>query len=585
MAESRWLRHAVRIGGFEFRRSVRAIRQDRARAALMGAGLAVPSLMLFGFVYLFADTIRAAGPVGLPPTARGTVALLWVFGVFTIAQRVVGARPRIDAEELILTTVSTRSAVLGLVIAETLRTLAYLALPTIVLAASVVYLFGATVAVVVIPAASVVLAVGIVVVGMVVGYAVAVAIATIPTVARHKTALGAIAVIVVMGGYLLVTLPQFGAVDQSALAWLPPGWVVDLAVVGTPVRGSLTRAVSIVVGTLLVGVLGVALVEWEASRLWFVDSVSGDEPSADSTTDAGPHGVSALADAIGPLAVPRAIPRPTRRIAEWAILRTRRDPRRLNFLLLPVVMVVTGTVNGAAQSTAVTTILAPVLAVVLPWMAGAAFAMNPLGEEGAMLPVTLLSVRGQTYVRGVMIPGIVFGLPLVVTTTLAGGLVGPYTAMETVGLVASGVVATGVAVATAPAVGMWFPRFSAVSIGQSREIIPPRLLTTALHFAGVTVPAAVLAVDLVEPTLARSVVASLVGYLPALLIQVATGGHPGGLSTTATWFNELGAGIQAVAIETFQLACGGTLVIGGVVVAVLSYRLAIRRFDTYTIEQ
>jgi hypothetical protein len=66
-----------------------------------------------------------------------------------------------------------------------------------------------------------------VLVGMVLGYAVALLIATSPFVARHKTVLGGVAVLVAMGGYLFVTLPQFGGVGQEALAVLPVGWLVD----------------------------------------------------------------------------------------------------------------------------------------------------------------------------------------------------------------------------------------------------------------------------------------------------------------------------------------------------------------------
>ena len=111
MAEPNWPRHAIGVGVFEFRRSARAIWEDKARAFLMAAGLIVPSLILGGLIYLFAGAIREVGTVTLPPVARGTVALLWLFGVFIATQRVVSARPRIEAEPLMLTTVSTRTVV------------------------------------------------------------------------------------------------------------------------------------------------------------------------------------------------------------------------------------------------------------------------------------------------------------------------------------------------------------------------------------------------------------------------------------------------------------------------------------------
>jgi len=584
MAESKWPQHALRVGVFEFRRSVRAIWQDKARAFLMAAGLVFPSLMLVGFIYLFSGVIQNIGTVSLPPVARGTVALLWLFGVFIATQRVVSARPRIDAEPLMLTTVSARTVVGGLLVAETLRVLAYLGLPVLVLTGGVVYLFGSLVSILLLPLAAILLGLTAVLVGMALGYAIALVIATSPFVARHKTALGGIAVVVAMGGYLLVTLPQFGGVGQEALAVLPVGWFVDLAVIGSPVRGSMIRAAVAVVGSLLVVAAGIVLVEREATRLWFTDPVSGEketdvDPKHTTPEQDGPR--TALADAIAPLGIPRGISQPTRRVAQWSLLRTRRDPRRLNFLLLPVVMVGSGLFSSGMQAASPWLVFAPAAAVLLPWMAGATFAMNPLGDEGTVLPVTLISVSGASYVRGLMLPGLLFGVPVVVLVTGGAALVGSFEPPVTIGLVGVSLLTTLVAVTTAPAVGLWFPRFSAISIGQSRDVIPPRLLTTALHFLGVTIPGALLTVLLLEPQLARTLIAGLTGFLPAALLQLATGGS-GFLSDVGTWFHGIGTAVQSLGLGSFRLAAGGLLVVGAVTVAAISYRVAVRRFDRYS---
>ncbi|SEP31263.1 hypothetical protein SAMN04487948_1444 [Halogranum amylolyticum] len=583
MAESGWPRHAIQVGVFEFRRTVRAIWQDRSRAFLMAAGLVFPSLMLVGFLYLFADAIRGAGSFTLPPVARGTVALLWLFGVFIATQRVVSARPRIDAEPLMLTTVSARTVVGGLLVAETLRVLAYLGLPVLVLTGGAVYLFASPVSAVLIPLAAVLLGLTAVLVGMALGYAVALLIATSPFVARHKTILGGVAVLLAMGGYLLVMLPQFGGIGQETLAVLPVGWFVDLAVLGSPVRGSTIRAGVIVGGSLVVVLVGIALVEWEATRLWFIDPVSGEEETTASPDRSDTDGTrTALADAIAPVGIPRSIPQPVRRVAQWSVLRTRRDPRRLNFLLLPVVMVGSGLISSSAQLDSVWSLLAPAAAVLLSWMAGATFAMNPFGDEGPVLSTTLIAISGSAYVRGLMLPGLLFGFPLVVLGTAGAALAGPFELPVAAGLVAVSVLVTLVAVTTAPAVGMWFPRFSAISIGQSRDVIPPRLLTTALHFLVVTGPGTLLALLLIDAQLARALVAGIVGFLPAALLILAAGRDGGVLADLGTWFQGIGTRVQAIGVERFQLGASGLLVIGGIVVAVVSYRLAVRRFDSYS---
>lgn len=585
MAESKWPQHALRVGVFEFRRSVRAIWQDKARAFLMAAGLVFPSLMLVGFIYLFSGAIRNVGTVSLPPVARGTVALLWLFGVFIATQRVVSARPRIDAEPLMLTTVSARTVVGGLLVAETLRVLAYLGLPVVVLTGGVVYLFGSLVSILLIPLAAILLGLTAVLVGMVLGYAIALLIATSPFVARHKTVLGGIAVVVAIGGYLLMTLPQFGGVGQESLAVLPVGWFVDLAVIGSPVRGSMTRAGVAVGGSLFVVVGGIVLVEREATRLWFTDPVSGEKKTdvdPEHTTPEQDGTRTALTDAIAPLGIPRGVSQPTRRVAQWTLLRTRRDPRRLNFLLLPVVMVGSGLFSSGMQAASPWMVFAPAAAVLLPWMAGATFAMNPLGDEGTVLPVTLISVSGASYVRGLMLPGLLFGIPIVVLVTAGAGVVGPFELPVAIGLVGVSLLTTLVAITTAPAVGLLFPRFSAISIGQSREVIPPRLLTTALHFLGVTIPATVLVVLLIEPQLGQTLIAGITGFLPAALIQLATGGDGDILSDVGAWFQNLGTAVQSINLESFRLTAGGLLIFSAVIVAVVSYRVAIRRFDSYS---
>lgn len=585
MAEPHWPRHTLRVGRFEFRRSVRGIWEDKARAVLLAAGLVFPSLVLAGLMYLLADTIRTIDPVAVPPIARGNVALLWLFGVFIAAQRVVSARPRIDAESLVLTTVSARTAVGGLLVAEVLRVLSYLGLPVLVLTAGATYLFGSPASAILIPLAAVLFGLSTVLVGMVLGYAIAVLVATVPFVARHKTVLGAVAVFVAMGGYLLMTLPQFGGIDPAALAVLPVGWFVDLAVIGSPVQGSPIRAVAVVVGSLLVTVGGIVLVEREATRLWYTEPVSGEEgreDEHDSSVAESDGFRTALAEAIAPIGIPQGLSGPTRRVAQWTILHTRREPRRLNFLLLPVVLVGSGLLSTGLQAESPWTVFVPAAAVLLPWVAGATFAMNPFGDEGAVLPVTLLSVPGSTYVRGVLLPGLLLGGPLVVLVTGGGALVGPFELPVAAGLVASSLLATVVAVTTAPAVGMWFPRFSAIRIGQSSEVIPPRLLTTMLHFLGVTGPTTLLALLFLDPPLARTFVAGITGFVPGALLLLIAGDDGGLLSTLGAWFNGVGTTIVSIDIEFFQLGAGALLVLGAVVVPVLAYRLAVRRYDRYS---
>lgn len=97
------------------------------------------------------------------------------------------------------------------------------------------------------------------------------------------------------------------------------------------------------------------------------------------------------------------------------------------FLVIPVVAIGSPLVSTAVQSGSIGALAALLAAVALPWLAGSLFAMNPLGDEGAVLPVTLTAISGRQYVRGLMVPGLVFGLPIVLIVTAIAGLVSPYT--------------------------------------------------------------------------------------------------------------------------------------------------------------
>jgi ABC-2 type transport system permease protein len=573
MAEANWPRHALRVGIFEFRRSVRAIRRDTARAGFMALGLVLPSLLFAGFTVLLADVIREAGTVALPDQLRGTVALFWLFATFIVAQRVAAARPRIDAEALVLTTVSARTAAVGLLLAETLRALTYLGLPVLTLTGALVYLFGSPASLVAFPLAAVLLAATAVVVGSVIGYAVAWLVATSRFVARHKTVLGVVVVLGFFGGYALVQIPGAGFAGQEALAWVPAGWLADLAVVGTPVTGSTTRLSVAVLGSLAVVVAGIAVVERETRALWFSEPVSVEDGDDDRPTGTG----DGLTAAVRPLAIPRVVSTPTRRVAEWALLRTRRDPRRLTFLLMPVFFFGSSLISASVQRDALFALVAPLLAVVVPWMAGALFAMNPLGDEGRVLPVTLTAVSGRHYVRGLVLPGLLFGLPIVVLASVGAGLLSPYTPGQVLALALLGAYLTVASALLTPAVGMTFPRFSAIRIGQSRAVLPPRVTAVAVHLGLTVLPGAMLALLVVAPDVARTVLAGLLGYLPAVLLGLV--GDP--FSGLTAWFGGVGAAVQATGLARVRLVAGGVLIACGALVAGGAYRYAVGRFDRY----
>jgi ABC-2 type transport system permease protein len=588
MAESGWPRHALRIGVFEFRRTVRVLWQDKARFALLALGMGVPSLITLAVAFLFADSIREISGVAVPDMARGTLALFWLFGVYLIAQRVVSARPRIDSESLMLTTVSARTAAFGLLIAEMLRLLSLATIPIVVLTGVGVVLLDSLSSLILVPLVAVLFAATVVVAGSLVGYAIALLVATSPFVARYKTILGTGATLLAMGGYFAFLYPQISGLSQAVLAWFPLGWLADLAVVGTPFVSSTIRAVGVIVGSAALLGSGGHLIERTTVAFWFSDPVTpqpaGNQSPPDQTAGSEtmqPRTHDALAGAVAPLAVPQCLSTPVRRVAEWALMRTRRDPNRLLFLFLPVFAIGSPLVSTAVQSGSIGAIAAPLCAVGLPWIAGVFFTMNPLGDEGPVLPVTLTAVSGTQYVRGLIIPGLVFGLPIILFVTGLAGLASPYTAGETIGLVVLSAYLTWIATTIAPAIGMVFPRFSAIRVGQSRDVLPPRMTAVAVHAFLLAFPGALLAALLVVPRTARAVLAGVFGFLPTVLFELLSSSAGVPLATATEAFRTIGENIQAVDPGQLQFIGGGTLLLGGMLCSYLLYQSAVRRFNQY----
>lgn len=592
MAESGWVRHALRVGVVEWRRSVRATRADSAKLAIYGIGALFGLLVLTGGVLAIVFLLDDASGLRVVDGVRGNLALFWLFDVFIVGQRAVSLYDRVDAEPLMLTTVSARTVSVGLVTAETLRALSVVAVPVLVLTGAFVYATGAVAAAATVPFAVACFLATAVAVGVAAGQFVALLVARVPFVARHKTALGGILVVGFFGVYAAFQYGSLGLpVGIGMLGILPPGWVADLFVLGTPVSGSLARAAAVAVGGPL-AVAGLAAVTVRISTAyWYTDPVdptddgegSATAEPVDGTSDAGRD---ALAAAIAPLSVPAVVSQPTRRVAQLALLRTRRQPARLSFLLAPLFIVGSMLLSlaGAGSGPVGLGTLPVVLPLALAWVAGAAFALNPLGDEAPVLPATLLStVGGRRFVRGLCLPGALVGVPLTVVGTAVAAVAAGYAPLETAGIVALALVLSVAALGLAPGVGSRFPRFDAVSAGRSEEVIPPALSAVLVYSLLLGIPGGFAALSLLAPGTARGLVAALVGDLPALVLSLLAGqGLPTeGLARTVAGF---GDPVRALGLGTVRVAgYAGPLAL----VALLGYRgyrNAARRFEDYRID-
>jgi hypothetical protein len=579
------------MGVIEWRRSVRALRGDSARLAMLAFAGLFGLLTVVGGAAAIVFLIGEGSGLRVTDPLRGNLTLFWLFGGFMIAQRAAQLYDRADAEALLLTTVSARTVAAGLVAGEALRVLTLAAFPILLWTGAFVYATGSLAAAVTVPAAGVLFLTTAVAVGVAAGKAVALVVARVPFVARHKTALGGVLVLAFFGGYTALQVGVDGVpVDIGMLAVLPAGWVTDLAAVGLPITGSLPRAIAAAVGgPLLLGGL-LALDARVATAYWYGDRVDPtDEGDGDAEVGTSPGatetGRDALASAIAPLSMPDWAGGPARRVAQLALLRTRRQPARLSFLLAPLVivgstLVSTATAGGGAVGLGP---LPVVVALGVAWLAGAAFGLNPLGDEGPVLPMTLLSgVGGRGFVRGLCLPGALVGVPLATLGTAASAVAAGYGTVDAAGLVLLALVMSAGAVGLAPGIGTRFPRFEAVTVGRSREVVPPALSAVVVYSLLVGLSGSVAALSLLAPGLARALLAALVAGLPSLVLSLLAGQ---GLPTAglAAWFAGLTQPIGAVPLGTLRtVGYAGPLALLALAGA-RGYRVAARRFEAYRV--
>lgn len=578
MAESGWLKHAIRMGWFDYQRSIRAIREDTGRLILMAGGVGFMTLMLTGVAVLFVPELRGTDPeFSINRIVRGTLTMLWVFGTFMLAQRTTAAHSKPVADAFVLTTVSPRTAVVGGIVAESLRVLTYVFPIGLLFAIAGAYAFSAPLTLLAVPLVGSLYVVSAVTAGRLLGYCAAWLVANVPFVARHKGVLGGTVMMLVFGVYFLFQVPQLPiSISPATLGVIPTGWLADLLAVGTPIGWSSIHALGGVVTVSVVLIGGCWLSERIATSFWFGESISVSDTDKDSVSTRMEGDQRALERAISPLGVP-FITGPTRHVAEWSLLRARREPQKLNFLLIPVFGGGSALVNMILQGSSSLAILGPAAAVLLGWTASAAFGLNPFGDEGAVLPTTLTAVSGRAFVRGLIAPSLLF-TPVVTVVTLVTALVGGYGLLATIALTLMGCFLTVVGATLAPIVGMWFPRYSAIRIGNSDGVRPPRLLAGVLHAVSMWLPGAALVGLVAAPELVRLALSGI-GYVPGFILGLVA--NDGVLTILSSSLNDAGVAIQGLPLTAFRGGFGMLLVFGGLLVAWHAYHGAIRRFETH----
>jgi hypothetical protein len=341
--------------------------------------------------------------------------------------------------------------------------------------------------------------------GIAIGFALKNALARSETLSRYRTP----AAVVLFGAYMyaIVATDFESAFDPvvDVLGPTPVGWFGDLALVTTDVGST----PSLAGGALVFAVAGIAVLSVAVDRLagllWYVESVEGSTGETDSS------GIGGIA----------GLPRPVARIVRRSWLRAYRSPLRLFFVVYPLFFVI-APISDAVRTGVVPSYLPATIALYGAWATGSAFTLNPLGEEGDVLPVTLTSpVSGRSFIAGCCLAGVLIGLPASVLAVLVAAVLAGNPIPLLAGSVALALILPVVAVGMAAGVGVTFPRFEEVNVTRSREAVVPSLVGFAVYSIALTIAA--LPGLAVQFEAVREGLATAVGITPAGALGAAIG--------------------------------------------------------------
>jgi hypothetical protein len=284
------------------------------------------------------------------------------------------------------------------------------------------------------------------------------ALLRVPALARHRLAVAVLATVAYMA--VLVSGNADSVLDPAvaALSGSPVGWFADLALLA--VGGDPVRAAGAVVLAGIGTAGGAAAVVALLARHWSADPRAGRTDPA----RAGTRRRSLDSLPVG---------RPAAAVIGRCWRRGIRAPVTLLYVPYPLFLagpaVAESVGAGRVQAGLVTA-----AALYGPWAAGAAFTLNPLGDEGVVLPGTLTSgVGGREYVGGRVLAGALPGAPLAGLATFALGLASPRPLAATAALAALAALLAPAAACVAAAFGTLLPNAETTTVFRSRDAVLP----------------------------------------------------------------------------------------------------------------
>ncbi|MFC3958352.1 hypothetical protein [Halovivax cerinus] len=536
MSARRHLRAGLRIGRAEYVRSVRRYVGDARRIlGLVVVALCFSWVLLFsipaGFVFGRTASAVVENPFFGPAATAIPIGLVLLATLRTVER--IGS---IDAADLVLLTVHPRAIVIGLITAEIARLATWFGLPAIAVVAAFALGLGAPWLVVTGGLVMVPLVCVTAVWGYAVGIAILRALRRVPRARRilHVGWLLAVVGLVVGSQFLARYLVDGGAQVRSiasTLALAPLADYLALAFVGTPLARPMSiGAVGVLFALLALTPVGLAVATRLAAGLWF----------SDGTREGGTRQTKTVSGGFRP-------PRPfawtkSGRIAWGQLVRAVRHPQDLSHLVMilfvaaPLAPTVVGT-SGERLGV----LLAGTGVGFGTYVAGAAFGLNPLGDDRPQVPLLVLSgTDPRTFVRGRLLAGLAMGAPVAVLVPLATVAIGT-DPLDGLAFAAVGIGTCLAAGQFALGIGAAYPIYEERQFWGSETVVPSTLVMMTYSF----------------------VVGS--GTMIALFVTwFAVTGH-----LTATVL--VAAGLSVYLLLTAGISYG-------------SYRYAIRRYRRYTVD-
>lgn len=277
------LKHGLRIGRMEFVRSVRSVRDNRRQlGGLAISGLFFVGLTLFALpaTYGFGVGLRTQSQPGVVAsvTRQMTVVVAGLLVIFAL--RTAEQIHRIDHESLILTTVSPRATLIGLLLAELGRLFAYLGAPLVVVYLAFVLGVQSLLTAIVIPVVVLPMIVSTAVFGYILGLGLNYIGREIPLPTRVKTILWPVLFVIffvasqaapqlVLEGVISLPLDSIRAILSAS----PFTAYAELLFIGTPAQPSIQPMAGVVaIGFIASIPVGFSIAAKVARRLWFADT-------------------------------------------------------------------------------------------------------------------------------------------------------------------------------------------------------------------------------------------------------------------------------------------------------------------------